>query len=248
MIQPRHRLIDGCDRGNVQGRWSLQQYDREAERSRRSDLAVRRYTAAVLCHDDVDFMVAQQFTFPIFAEGSTFKDIARVRYLERRVHRIDAANQVTVLRRRSKGRDLLSADGEKHMAGRGSQGARCLLGVMHIGPSIAGDGAPGRPTQGKEGRAGLRGGTLRMSRHRRGIGMRGINQGVDLIVVQVLYEARCSAETARSYRHGLRQWRGGPTGQRQSNCPVVTDRELLAEQSCLRRPTQNEDVYSHVAR
>jgi hypothetical protein len=248
MIKPRHRLIDGCDRGNIQGRRPLQQYDGETQCSRRSDFAVRRCPTTVLRDDDVDLMLAQQIEFPVFAEGSAFKDVTRVRYLQWRIHRIDAANQVTVLRRRSKRRDLLTADCEKHAAGIGSQSTCCLPGVMYIGPSIAGDSAPWRPTQGKEGRASLRGGTLRMSRHRRGIRMRGIDQRVDLMVAQVPYEASRSAETARSYRHGLRQWRGRATGQGQSNRPIVTNRELLAEQSRLRRTAQNEDVCSHVAR
>jgi hypothetical protein len=248
MIKPRQRLVDGCGHGNVHGRRSPQQYDREAERSRRSDFAVRRYTAAVLRDDDVDLMFAQQFAFPFFAEGSAFKDVARVRYRERRVHRIDAADQVTVLGRRSKGRDLLTADGEKHTARLGPQGPRRLVGVMHIGPSIAGDGAPRRPTQGKERCEGLRGGTLRMSRHRRGKGVRGVDQRVDLALAQVPYEPRRAAKTARSYRDGLRQWRGGAPGQGQSNRPIVAERELLAEQSRLRRTAQNEDVCFHVAR
>ena len=248
MIKPSHRCIDGCNRGHIQGRRPPQQNDRQAERSRRSDFAVRRYTAAVLRDDDVDLMLSQQFALPIFAEGSALKNVTRMRYLEWRIHRIDAANEVTVLGCRSKGRDLLTAHGEKHPAGLDSQGTRRLLGVMHIGPLIAGDGAPRRPAQGKKGRVGLRGGTLRMSRHRRGIGMRGIDQRVDLIVAQVLYEACRSAETARSHRHGLRQWRGSATGERQSNRPIVTNRELLAEQSRLRRAAQNEDVLFHVAR
>lgn len=248
MIKPHHRLTDGCDPGHIQRRRPPQQNDRQAEPSRCNDFAVSRFAAAILRDDDVDLMLAQQFAFPIFAKGPAFKNVTRVRYLEWRVHRIDAANQVTVLGRRSKGRDLLTADGEKHMAGLCSQGTRRLLGVMHIGPSIAGDGAPRRPTQGKEGCVGLRGGTLRMYRHRRGVRMRGIDQRVDLMVAQVLYEACRSAETARSYRHGLRQWRGSATGQGQRNRPIVTDRELLAEQSRLRRTAQNEDVCSHVAR
>jgi len=248
MIEPRHRLVDGCDHGNVHGRRPPQQNNREAERSRRSDLAVRRYTATVLRDDDVDPVLAQQFAFRIFAEGPAFKNVTRVRHLQWRIHRIDAANQVTVLGRCGEGRDLLTADGEKHAAGFGPQGPRRLLGVMHIDPSIAGHGAPRRPTQGKERRARLCGGTLRMRRHRRGVRMRGVDQRVDLVVAQVLYEARRSAETARAYRHGLRQWRGSAAGQGQSNRPIVTNRELLAEQSRLRRTAQNKDVCSHVTR
>jgi hypothetical protein len=248
MIEPHHRLANGCDRGHIQGRRPPQQNDSEAERSRRNDFAVCRCSAAVLCDDDVNLMLAQQFAFPIFAKGPAFKNVTRVRYLEWPVHRIDAANQVMMLGRCSKGRDLLTADGEKHMAGLGSQGTRRFLGVKHIGPSVAGDSAPRRPTQGKEGRVGLRGGTLRMSRNRRGIRMRGIDQRVDLVVAQVLYEAYRSAKAARSYRHGLRQWRRGAAGQRQSDRHIVTNRELLAEQSRLRRTAQNEDVFFHVAR
>jgi hypothetical protein len=248
MIKPHHRVAYVCDRGHIQGRRPQQQNDSEAERSRRNDFAVSRRAAAVLRDDDVDLVLAQQFAFPIFAKGPAFKNVTRVRYLEWRVHRIDAANQVTVLGRCSKGRDLLTADGEKHMAGLSSQGTRRLLHVMDLGPSIAGHGAPRRATQRKEGRVGLRGGTLRMTRYRRCIRMRGIDQCVDLMGAQVVYETGCSTEAARSYRHRLRQWRRGAASQGQRYRPIVTKRELLAKQSRLRRTAQNEDVFCHVAR
>jgi hypothetical protein len=248
MIKPHHRLTDGCDRGHIQRRRPPQQNDRQAEPSRCNDFAVSRFAAAVLRDDDVDLMLTQQLAFPFFVKGSAFKNVTRVRYLKWRIHRIDAANQVTVLGRRSKGRDLLTADGEKYMAGLSSQGTRRLLHVMDLGPSIAGHGAPRRATQRKEGRVGLRGGTLRMSRYRRCIRMRGIDQCVDLMGAQVVYETGCSAEAARSYRHPLRQWRRSAAGQGQRYRPIVTKRELLAEQSRLRRTAQNEDVFSHVAR
>jgi hypothetical protein len=248
MIKPRHRLGNGCNCGYIQGQRPLQQNDRQPKRSRSNDFTVSRCTAAVLRDDDVDLMLAQQVAFPIFAEGSAFKNIGRMRYSEWRIHGIDAANQVTVLERGGKGRDLLTADGEKHMARLSSQGACRLVGIRHFSPAIAGDGAPRRPTQGKEGRAGLHGGTQRVSRHRRCIRMRGIDQCVDLVVAQILHEPGGSAETARSYRHGLRQRRRGATGERQGNRAIVTDRKPFAKQSCLRRAAQNEDVVSHVAR
>jgi hypothetical protein len=248
MIEPHHRLTNGCDLGQIQGRRPPQQDDREAERSRRNDFAVSCNTAAVLRDDDVNLMLTQQLAFPVFAEWPTIENIPGMRYGERRFHRVNAANQIAVLRRRGKMRNLLAADGEEHMAGLRSQGARRRLRVMDFGPSIAGDGAPRRPAQRKEGRAGLRGGTLRVSRHRRGIRVRGIDQCVDLMGAQVVYETGSSAEAARSYRHCLRQWRRGAAGQRQSDRHFVTDRQLLAEQSRLRSTTQNEDVFFHVAR
>ena len=95
---------------------------------------------------------------------------------------------------------------------------------------------------------GVRGRTLRMSRHRRCIRVGCIDQRVNLIAAQVLHEARCSAETARSCGDGLSQRRHGPPSQRQGDRHIGTGRELLAQQSRLRGAAKNEDVFFHVAR
>jgi hypothetical protein len=147
-----------------------------------------------------------------------------------------------------KNRDLLAADGEKHITRHPPQGAHSRLQVVDFRPLIAGDRSPRWPAQGDKRSTRLHGGAQRMGRHRRCIRMSGIDQGSDLMGAQVLNEAGCSTKTTRSSGHCLSQRRGRATCQRQSDRHIGTGRELLAQQSRLRGAAENEDVLFHVVR
>jgi len=191
---------------------------------------------------------AEKLAFLLFAEWSAIENITSVWDGERRIHRIDAANHVLMLGRRGKMRDFLAADGEEHFSGHPPQRGRSLLHVTDFRPLIAGNRRPRWPAQGDQRRTRLLRGAERMGRHRRCIRMSGIDQGASLMGAQVLNETGCSAETARSGGHCLRQRRYRPPSQRQSDRHIGTGRELLTQQSRLRGAAKNEDVLFHVAR
>ena len=99
MIEPGDRLFDRLDRGSI-GRGRPAQHDNvDAERARRGDLAVGRGAAAVLGDDHIDAMLGQQRTIVGFAERAAAGDVADMRQRQRRIDRIDAADQIIVLRR-----------------------------------------------------------------------------------------------------------------------------------------------------
>jgi len=75
-----------------------------------------------------------------------------------------------------------------------------------------------------------------------------IDQRADPMVDQILRETGDSAEPAATHRYRLSHRRGGTSGQRQGYRDVGTARQVLPEFPGLRRPTKNEDVFSHVAR
>jgi hypothetical protein len=248
MIKPSNRRTDSCHRGHFQFRRSPQQHHGNAELARRNDLAVGRAAAAVLRDDYINRMREEQRSLLIFFEGASGDDVARIRHRERRFHRIDASNQVMVLRRRGKVRDLLSTHGEEHILALDAQRVNGLACIEHFGPSIAGDGVPRRPLQRNHRGIGLQGGAERVGRNRRRIRMSRIDQCIDLIVEQVLREAGDPAEPAAAHRYYLSQRRGGAARQRQGYRDVGTVREVLPELPGLRRPSKNEDVFSHAAR
>jgi len=218
MIKPAHRFSDGSYRRHVQRRRPSQQYHRYSERTCRSNLAIGRRTTAVFRHDDVDGVRAKQLSFLLFRKGSAIEDIVSVRDGERRIYRIDAANQVVMPRGNCKMRYFLATDREKHFSGLLSQRIRGLPHVADFRPLIAGHRRPRRPAQRDQGCSSLPGGVQRMGRHRRCIRMSGIDQG------------------------------SRAAGQRQSDRHIGTGRELLTQQSRLRGAAKNEDVLFHVAR
>jgi len=248
MIKPSNRRTDSCHRGHFQFRRSPQQHHGNAELARRSNLAVGRATAAVLRDDYLNRMREEQRSLLIFFKRASREDVVRIRYRERRFHRIDTSNQVMVLRRRGKVRDLLSTHGEEHILGLDAQRVNGLACIEHFGPSIAGDRLPWRPAQRNHRGIGLQGGAERVSRYRRRIRMSRINQCIDLVVEQILREAGDPTEPAAAHGYYLSQRRGGAARQRQGYRDVGTAREVLPAFSGLRRPSKNEDVFSHVAR
>ena len=248
MIKPRHRLPDGRRPLNRQFRRPAQQHHGDAERARRNDLAVSREAAAVLRDHDIDRMSEEQRPLSFLFEGTSAENVARMRNRQRRIHRIDASNQIAVLGRRSEVRDLLPAERQEHILGLDAQRAHGLMGIENFGPPIAGDGAPWRPAQRNHRGLRLRGGALRMSRDRRRIRMSRIDQCVDRIVAEILRESGDPAEAAAPYGYGLSRGRGGAARQRQGRRDIGAGRKVLPDLSRLRRASKNEDMFSHAAR
>ena len=248
MIKPSNRRTDSCHRLHFQVRRSPQQHHGNAELARRSDLAVGRAAAAVLRDDYLNCVREEQRSLLVFFKRAPREDVARIRYRERRFHRIDASNQVMMLRGRGKARDLLSTHGEEHILGLDAQRVNGLACIEHFGPSIACDCVPRRPLQRNHRGTGMQGGAERVGRNRRRIRMSRIDQCIDVIVEQILREAGDPAEPTAAHRNYLSHRRGGAARQRQGYRDVGTVREVLPEFPGLRRPSKNEDVLSHVAR
>ena len=248
MIKPCNRLPDGRHPLHRQFRRPAQEHHGDAERACRSDLAVGREAAAVLRDHDINRMREEQHPLLLLFEGTSGENVARVRNRQRRIHRIDASNQIVVLGRRSEVRDLLAAQREEHVLGLDAQGADGLVGIENFGPPITGDGAPWRPAQRNHRGFRLRGGAERMSRDRRRIRMSRINQCVDRIVAQILRESGDPAEAAAPYGYSLSRGRGGAARQRQGRRDVGAGRKVLPDLSRLRRASKNEDMFSHAAR
>jgi hypothetical protein len=223
------------------------QQHRDAEGSRGGDLTVGRVTSAVLRHHHLDGVLDEQRPLLFLAEGSTLLDVSRMRHRQWRLNRIDAANEVVMLRSRRKGRDLLPAQSEKYAARRGTQSTHGITRVGYLGPSISGYGVPGRPAQRNQRRIGLPCRAHRISRHGRRVGMGRIDQGVYACVAQVSCEAGDPTKTAAPYGHGLCQRRDRAAGQRQGHGHVGACCKKLRQLPRLGRAAKNQDM-SHVAR
>src|SRR4029077_21236267 len=99
-------------------RRTAQDDDVDAERARRGDLAVGRGTAAVLGDHHIDAMFGQQRMVVAFAERTAAGDIADMRQRQRRIDRINAADQIKVLRHFAERRELVAAERDKDAARR----------------------------------------------------------------------------------------------------------------------------------
>ena len=156
----------------------------DAERARRSDLAIGGAAAAVLGDDRVDAMLFQQRSLVGLGERPARQNVGRIRNAERRLDRIDAADDIGMLRRAPRKRRSPAARAP------GRRGA-----ARHPAPPTASSDAGHLASSGRlrpasqAGRRSATSGTPAMPaasaalcRDARRIGMRRIDQQIDAVV------------------------------------------------------------------
>ncbi len=246
MIEPRNRL---ADRRRALRRRSVrppQQQHRYAEAACGGDLAVGGRATAVLGDNDVDGVREQQGAIIVLAERAASPEVSRVGHGERRVDGFDAANEISVLRSPGKRRNFLPAKREKHVLRLGPEVRYRILGALNLDPSVAGYRAPWRAPQGKHRRVGQRGGGDRVCGDLLRIRMRRIDQYTDLVLPQMARQPVDPSESAAAHRHGLGQGSRRAARERQGRGDVMASRETFSELPGLRRPSENQDMSTHV--
>ena len=123
MIDHRGKRFDGFGRRHVRQGRPADHDHLDAKRPRRGDLAIGRLAAAVLGDDDIDAMVLEQRAFVRLAERPARQQIGRIGHRQRRLDRIDAADEIVMLRRGLEGGDLLPAERQEDPARRRSPSA-----------------------------------------------------------------------------------------------------------------------------
>lgn len=247
MIEPDDRFLRSAYRWNI-GQGGPPQHDhRESERTRGCDLAVGRGAAAVLGHDDFDAMLRQQNLLVAFGKWTAADNVRRVRHIQRRLDRIDTPDEIVVLRRRGERRDLVPADGEQHTFRRRSERRNGAGHIIDANPAIARHNAPCRSPQGNQRNPGRMGSFCGVFRNHRGIGMRGIDQGVDMFGGEISGQSFRAAKTADPHRNRLSRRRFGAAGERQHRFDVGAIRQQSRELPRFRRAAEYENVL-HAAR
>ena len=229
------------------GRGRPAQHDHlDAERTRGGDLAIGGAAAAVLGDHDVDAMFGHQRAVIGLRERSAPGQINHMRQRQRRIDRIDAADQIMMLRRIGERRELIAAERDEHAARRLAQRTHRCRHVIDLDPAVAFDGGPGRPLQHHERHAGLPRSHERVRRDAAGIRMRRVDQHVDALARQIIRQARGAAEAAAADRNRLARGRSGPAGERQRHVELAAAGQSFRQQARFGRAAENEDAF-HVA-
>ena len=187
-------------------------------------------------------MAHEQIVLRVLGERPARGQISRVRHGERRHHRVDAADEIMMLRRLAERRELVAAERDEHAARRK---AKRLHGGAHVGdfiPAVAVDRLPCRPAQRDQANVGERRSAGRVERHRRRIRMGGIDQRGDALGAQVGGKTLGPAEPADPRRHRLLRRRGGAAGERERHGKRAAFGEPSRELPRFRRAAENEDA------
>ena len=247
MIEPRKRGIDALDRRPGRRRRPAHQDDLDTERTGRGDLAIGRWTAAVLGDDDVDTVRLQQRAIVGFAERSARCDVGHRRQRQRRIDRVDAADQIAMLRRAGKRREFVAAERDKDASAFRADSVYCGACVIHFDPAIARDCGPGRPAQRHKAHAGLARGGRGVCRNDGRVRMRSVDQNVDAFRSEIIGQTRSAAEAADPDGYGMRNRRSGAAGERQRHLEIAAPGQAFAQHAGFGSAAENEDAWHAVS-
>ena len=182
-----------------------------------------------------------------FGKRTARQNVGRIGYGKRRLDRIDAADDIAVLRGGLETGDFLPSERQEYLSRRLAERGDGFAGVIHHRPAVAFDRFPGRAAQRQRGDAGKPGSLGRIGRNLRRIGMRRVDQQVDSFVSQISGQAFRTAKTAAAHRHALRDRAFGAAGKRQGEVAVATLRQVLGEFPCFRGTAEDQDSVGHHA-
>lgn len=242
MIGKPHRILDRLGVVAALAGGPLDEYDGEAENARGDDLSVGGVATGILADDDIDALLPQQVHFRLDGEGAAGKQILHARCLHRRIDRIDAAHEIMMLRRGVEGSRLLSADREEDAARLLAQCRNRLFDGGPADPAITLRFLPAAPFQPQQRNARSRACRMGIGRNLSREGMGGIDQEVNVLVVQIGRKPGHAAETAGAHGRRLWRWIDGAAGKRERDGKIGTAGKTAGKVAGFRRAAQYEDA------
>lgn len=212
MSKPCHSFRDRSQ--HVPG-WQgkpVDQDDGQAKGAGCGQLGFGTRTARVLGDDKADPMVAQQGKVGGKVKGAARDDSLDIGQRKRAFGRVDKAQKVVVLGLCGEGLKGLFADGEEDPCGRLWQGSNGGFCIWHMGPSVAGLGAPRRAFQGNQRKVQFGAGVEGIAAHPRSEGVGRVDDMADALIFQVGDQPRHAAKATyplgQGLRHGCRRSAG----------------------------------------
>ena len=216
----------------------------DAERAGRGDLAIGRAAAAVLGDDDLDPVRDHQRALVGFAERPARGDVDDMRQRQRRIDRIDAADQIKMLRRFGERREFVAAERDEYAARRSAR----ACAPRRAASSTSVQRSPATATQGgrrsaTNGTSVLRAAAHGVGRNDAGIGMRGVDQRVDALADEIIGKPAAPPKPPTANRHGLRAPARGAAGERQRHVEIARPARRSASSARFRGAAENEDAW-----
>ena len=242
MIEPGDRVFDCLNRGCIGRGWPAQHDNVDAERARRGDLTVSCGTAAVLGDHHVDAMLGQQRMIVGFAERAAAGDVADMGQWQRRIDRIDTADQIIVLRRIAERLKLVAAERDKDAARCLTKRPHRLADITHLDPPVTRNFNPWRSSQRDQLHAASPRGCDGVCRNHIGVWMGGVDQGIDALADEIFCETFGTTKATDTDRHRLRGGRCRAAGERQRDVEAGTAGEAPGQLPGFRSTAENEDA------
>lgn len=240
MADGAERSVDIGDRVTTGMRGTCDHDDGNAQLPRRLDLAVGRRPAGVFADHRLNAIFAQHGDFIGESKGSTGRDVARLGHDKRRLDGIDAANEIVVLWCGLKGQQFLTAKGQKRGAAFLPESGDGTVDVGHLAPIASRRPHPRRTLQGHQRHFSYACRLDRIGRYARGIGMGGIDQQIEGVVLDETRQPARATKATAAHRHRLRNGITGATSHGQQKTIAGFAGQSASQDTGIRRATKNE--------
>lgn len=240
-------MADG-GQGGIDGRYvscagkrrALDHQYRDAQPSRRLDLCIGRRAAGVFGNDEGDTVIAQQGHFVVQRKGTASGDVTRVDNVERWLDRIDAANEIMVLRCCLEGQKFLTTEREEGVCAFRAESSHSTLDIGHALPVIIGLFFPSGALQRDKRNLGQSCGLDCVGRDTRRIRVRRIDQQIELVFGDERRQTARAAKASGAHRHGLRHRITGAASHGQKQPITGVFRQFSGQNAGIRRTAENE--------
>lgn len=214
--------------------------DRQAKPSRRFDLAVTGAATRILGNHRLDAVVLQHTDFVIQCKGAARGDVARIPYVQRWLHGVDAADEIIVPGCGFEGKKLLAAESQKYTPAFISERGNGLFDGVDVLPPVTRLLLPGGARKRDEWNVGQSCRCNRVGGNSRRIGMGGINQNIEALGADEICQPRRAAKPATAHRYRLfdRRERAARHGQENSVAGVLC--QPAGQNAGIRRTAKDE--------
>lgn len=225
--------------GVVQWR-PLDHDDRQAEPSRRFDLAITGTAARILGNNSLDAVFFQHANFVIQHKGTARGHIAGIRHLQRRLHRIDTADDIAMLRGSFEGKKLLPSQCQKHTFAFIAERGNSLPDGIDTLPPVTRLVLPGGARKRYERNSGKLCRLDGVGGNPCGIGMGGIHENIEALEANEICKTRRTAKPAAAHRHWLFHWRKRTPGHGEQDSVAGVLCQLAGQNAGIRRAAKDE--------
>ncbi len=243
MIEPGNRVLCSLDRRTVGRGRPAQQHDVDAESARRGNLAVGRGTAAVLCDHYIDVVRVHECALVGFFERAAGGHVGRMRQRQARIDRIDAADEIMVLRRRGERREFVTPERNEDAASRFPQRLHRVGHASRLDPSIPRNRDPRRPADRHTRHFGLSRRLYGVCCDDSSVRMRCVDQRADVFSHEIVRKPRGAAEPADANRHRLRRGRCSSAGERKRDVKPGAPGQAAGQDPRFRGAAENKDAW-----
>lgn len=232
--------IDVWDRLGICPHRTLDHQHPYAQLARRVNLRIGRRAAGVFRDDERDVIFTQQVDFVLQSEGPTRRNIPGMRHRQRRLNRIDTADEIMVLRCGLEGQQFLTAKREESGGARVSKSSDSAFHIGHALPVIPGLSLPSRTFQSDKRNIGYFCGLDGVCRDAGRVRVGRVHQKIEQIFRDEVGQPTCAAKAAGAHRYRLLNRVTGTASHRQKQPVAGVFRQFSGENTGIRRATENE--------